>query len=66
MGPGGQEHCWDQKQMEPLCLVTFVAKEFILCQPISFQWDPPLSAAVESQDPQRAGGRGVLEVVRAR
>lgn len=56
--------CQDQKQMEPLCLVTFVAKGFMLCQPIGFRRDPPpRSTAAELQAPGRAGGRGVLVAV---
>lgn len=51
--------------MEPVCLVTFMAKGFVLGQPICFQQDSPLSAAKELRARQGAGGRGVLVVVRA-
>lgn len=69
MRPGWAEalpHCGrNQKQMEPVCLVTFMAKGFVLGQPICFQQDSPLSAAKELRARQGAGGRGVLVVVRA-
>lgn len=51
--------------MEPVCLVTFMAKGFILGQLICLQQDSPLRAAKELRALQRAGGRGVLVLVRA-
>lgn len=44
--------------MEPVCLVTFMAKGFILGQLICLQQDCPLGAATELQALQRAGGQG--------